>query len=54
MRLGLGPGNGDGEEKMDWRDQTDENEGTMEAISLGVYKVFTTLAPVLRTVPGTR
>ena len=26
---------GDGEERMDWRDQTDENEGAMETVSLG-------------------
>ena len=26
---------GDGEERMDWRDQTDENEGAMGTVSLG-------------------
>lgn len=37
---------------MDWRDQTDENESAMGAMSLGVHKIFTTLAPLVRTVPG--
>ena len=34
MRLGPGA-HGDGEERMDWRDQTDENEGAMATVSLG-------------------
>lgn len=37
MRLGPGPGTGDGEERMDWRDQTDENDGAMGTMSLGVH-----------------
>lgn len=37
MRLGLGPGMGDGEERTDWKDQTDENEDAMEAMNLGVH-----------------
>lgn len=37
MRLGLGPGNGDREERLDWRDQTDENEGAMGVLNLGVH-----------------
>lgn len=36
MRLGPGPGTGDGEERMDWRGQTDENDGTMGTMCWGV------------------
>lgn len=40
MRLGPGPSHGDGEERMDWKDQTDENEGTMGTLSLGCVHSF--------------